>query len=197
MSIPRIEEQINFIIEIDKLTSVFRQSYLINEDRSENSAEHSWHVATMALILSEYAEEEVDQFRVIKILLVHDIVEIDAGDTFCYDEIGVQNQMEREKRAGDRIFGLLPEDQAREIFELWQEYEAHESPESKFAGALDRLMPLLHNYHTNGKSWRKHGINRDQVITRNASIREGSEALWAYALSIIDKAVAKGYLAAS
>jgi len=193
----RLNNQLSFLIEIDKLKGVLRQSYLVNAEQRENSAEHSWHIAMMALILSEHSEEEVDLFRVVKMLLVHDIVEIDAGDTYCYDELGLSDQMVREKQAAERIFGLLPEDQAYEIFELWKEYERHDSPEAKFAAALDRLMPLLHNYHTGGKSWQEHGITREQVISRNAGIREGSEALWAYAKSIIDESVTKGYLAAS
>jgi len=193
----RLNTQMKFLVEIDKLKSVLRQSYLINGKQRENSAEHSWHVAMMALVLSEYADNEINLVHVVKILLVHDIVEIDAGDTYCYDDTGLLSQMEREKKAADRIFGLLPEDQAHEMFALWEEYEAHVTPEAKFAAALDRLMPLLHNYYTEGKSWQEHGITREQVINRNACISEGSEALWEYALSIINKSVSQGYLAAT
>ncbi|MBW2060211.1 MAG: HD domain-containing protein [Deltaproteobacteria bacterium] len=197
MGTHRLKEQIRFLVEIDKLKSVLRQSRLVNAERRENSAEHSWHVAVMALVLSEHAAEQVDLAHVLQMLLVHDLVEIDAGDTYCYDEAGALDQKERESRAAERIFSLLPEDQAKELVELWEEYETGISPEAKFAAALDRLMPLLHNYHTQGKSWKEHDITRDQVLARNANIGEGSKILWQYAQSIIDKSVSAGYLSAS
>ena len=196
METERLHQQLQFIIEIDKLKAVLRRSYLIGGERRENSAEHSWHVAVMAMLLGEYVRDPVDVCRVLKMLLIHDLVEIDAGDTFCYDAAGIADQTERERRAAHRIFGLLPEDQGGELGRLWEEFEARDTPDARFAAALDRLMPLLHNYHTGGKSWREHGITRDQVLAHNACIRDISEQLWQFAKGIIDEAVARGYLRA-
>ena len=190
----RLDRQIAFILEIDKLKSVLRRSYLLNEDRHENSAEHSWHLSVMALVLAEHADAALDTLRVLKMLLVHDIVEIDSGDTYIYDAAGNDTKAEREQAAARRIFGLLPPDQGKELQALWQEFEARETPEAKFAAALDRLMPLLHNYHTEGRSWQEHGITKEQVLTLNRHIADGSEALWEYAEALIDDAAAKGYL---
>ena len=195
MADERLDRQLAFILEIDKLKSVFRRSYLLGGERTENSAEHSWHVATMAIVLAEHADDEIDLFRVVRMLLTHDLVEIDAGDTFCYDEVGAADKEERETRAADRIFGLLDEDQRTDFRALWDEFEACTSPESRFANALDRLMPLLHNYHTQGRAWKEHGITRGQVLRRNAHIRDGSESLWRFTRGLIDDAVDKGYLA--
>ena len=189
----RLEQQIAFILEVDKLKSVLRRSYLLNEDRHENSAEHSWHLSVMALILAEHADAEIDQLRVLKMLLVHDIVEIDSGDTYIYDQAGNDTKAAREQEAAARIFGLLPPDQSAELQALWQEFEARETPEAKFAAALDRLMPLLHNYHTEGRSWREHGITQEQVLRLNRHIEDGSEALWKYAEALIRRAAAAGF----
>ncbi len=196
METERLHQQLQFIVEIDKLKTVLRRSYLIEAERRENSAEHSWHVAVMAMLLLEHAEEPVNVCRVLKMLLIHDIVEIDAGDTFCYDEEGALDKAERERQAAHRIFGLLPEDQADELRRLWDEFEARVTPEAKFAAALDRLMPLLHNYHTGGKSWREHGITREQVLVHNAHIGDISEGLWQFVKGIIEDAVVQGYLTA-
>ena len=190
----RLTQQIAFILEIDKLKSVLRRTYLLNEDRHENSAEHSWHLSVMALVLAEHASAEVNTVRVLKMLLVHDIVEIDAGDTFIYDTAGNDTKAAREQEAAQRIFGLLPSSQSAELQELWQEFEARETPEAKFAAALDRLMPLLHNYYTEGRSWREHSITKKQVMTLNRHMADGSQTLWDYAESLIDDAAAKGYL---
>ena len=190
----RFDQQIRFILEIDKLKSIIRQSYLLAGTRKENSAEHSWHVALMAMLLAEYAEQSVDLLRVLKMLLIHDIIEIDAGDTYCYDEAGILNQSSRENTAAERLFGLLPEDQKVELRELWGEFEAQSTPEAKFAATIDRLMPLFHNYHTEGRSWREHGIKKDQVSVRNEAMKDGSLPLWEYAMSLIDDAVDKHYL---
>ncbi len=188
----RLAQQIAFLLEIDKLKSVLRRTYLINEPRHENSAEHSWHLAMAALILAEHANTPVDPLRVLKMLLVHDIVEIDAGDTYVY---GVQTEKAAsEEAAADRIFGLLPDDQRDEVRGLWEEFEARGTPEARFAAGLDRIMPILHNSHTEGHSWRAHGITRTQVLERNGHTAEGSEAIWEYILTIIDDATAKGYL---
>lgn len=195
MGTERLHQQIRFIVEIDRLKNILRRSYITDAERRENSAEHSWHLAVMAMLLAEHADERVDLCHVLRMLLVHDIVEIDAGDTFCYDKKGALDKAEREHRAADRIFGLLPEDQARELRVLWDEFEEQVTPEARFAMALDRLMPLLHNYHTRGKSWREHGITSDQVIAQNACMGNGSGRLWRFARSFIEDAVAKGFLA--
>ena len=192
----RLQQQITFILEIDKLKSVLRQSYITIDERHENSAEHSWHLATMALILIDHAEEKIDLCHVLKLLLVHDIIEIDAGDTYCYDELETKDQSVREHRAAGRIFSLLPEDQAKTMGDLWLEFESRNTPEAKFAVALDCLMPLLHNLHTKGKSWQEHNITKDQVITHNRAMNDGSAQLWQFAQSIIEQAVAEGYLVA-
>ena len=191
----RLKKQISFITEIDKLKNIYRQTYLIHDDRHENDAEHSWHIALMAFILSEYAEErELDILRVVKMLLIHDIVEIDAGDTFIYDTEGNKDKQEREQKAAQRIFYLLPDDQAKELHELWEEFERQESQESKFAASLDRLQPLLYNYLTQGKSWKEHKIHSRQVKQRNEHMNNGSSILWNYAKKLIHNAVTRGYL---
>ena len=190
----RLDQQIGFILELDTLKSVLRRSYLLNNTRRENSAEHSWHLSAMALVLAEHANADIDQLRVLKMLLVHDIVEIDSGDTYIYDAAGNDTKAVREQEAAQRIFGLLPDDQKLELTQLWQEFEARETPEAKFAAALDRLMPLLHNYHTEGRSWREHGITKQQVLNLNRHIADGSQSLWEYAEALIGDAAAKGYL---
>ena len=195
MSDDRLQRQIRFILEIDALKGVLRRTYLPGADRPENSAEHSWHVAVMAVLLAEHANEPVDVARVVRMLLIHDVVEVDAGDTYVYDTAGAEAKAEREVRAADRVFGLLPEDQGRELRALWEEFEEGRTAEARFAAALDRLMPVLHNVHTEGRSWREHGITADRVIARNARMSEGSEALWEYARSLIEDAVEKGHLA--
>ena len=190
----RFDQQIRFILEIDKLKSIIRQSYLLAGTRQENSAEHSWHVALMAMLLAEYADQSVDLLRILKMLLIHDIIEIDAGDTYCYDEAEALNQSSRENVAAERLFGLLPQDQKVEWRELWGEFEARSTPEAKFAATIDRLMPLFHNYHSEGRSWREHGIKKDQVSARNEAMKDGSLALWQFAMSLIDDAVDRQYL---
>lgn len=190
----RMKRQLAFLIEIDKLKSVLRRSYLVHEDRRENSAEHSWHLAMLTLVLSEYANEAVDMNCVIRMLLVHDLVEIDAGDTSCYDDEGLRDKVERERHAADRLFGLLPPDQGRAFRLLWEEFEAGQSPEAKFARAVDRMMPILHEYLTRGRTWQAHGIDRRQVVAKNAIIEEGAQDLWHVVESVIEEAVARGYL---
>lgn len=190
----RLKKQIDFILEIDRLKNIFRQSYLIGGRRRENSAEHSWHVAMMATILAEYADETIDAAKTATMLLIHDIVEIDAGDTYCYDQTGASSKTERESRAADRIFSLLPDDQAADFRSLWDEFEARQSPEAKFAAALDRIMPILHNVHTKGRSWKEHDISRDQVMERAECVRDISGPLWEAMQSILDDAVSNGYL---
>lgn len=191
----RFKSQIEFIAEVDKLKKIQRRTMLLDRSRQENSAEHCWHIALMVLVLSEYADEDdLNLLQVTKLLLVHDLVEIDADDTYCYDEIGGQDQKIRETKAADRIFNILPPDQAASFRSLWDEYETRETPESRFANALDRLQPLLHNYFTRGHTWKKYGIRKNQVIKRMKPVDEGSHFLWNYVSSLIDDAVEKGYL---
>jgi putative hydrolase of HD superfamily len=191
----RLHRQISFLLEIDKLKSVYRRSYLLNRSRHENDAEHSWHLAVMAMILLEHADNpELDLLTVMKMLLVHDLVEIYAGDTFAYDEQGHADKAERERIAANRLFGMLPDDQRAELMSLWEQFEAGITPEAKFAAAIDRLEPLLLNYHTEGKSWREHGVRSGQVLSRNRLIDDSSPALWEYVQSMIEDAVKRGYL---
>jgi putative hydrolase of HD superfamily len=189
-----LDAALAFIEEIDRLKSVERRTRLINEPRNENTAEHSWHVATMALALAPLAPVGVDVDRAIRMLLVHDIVEIDVGDTFAYDEKGHEDKPEKEAKAAERIFGILPLQQAEDLRRLWQEYEAAETPTGAFAHAIDRFLPVLHNYRTDGYAWRKHLITRSQVLKRNAVIERGCPALWPVLLRIVDDAVARGML---
>jgi putative hydrolase of HD superfamily len=196
MNHERLERQIAFVREVDKLKTIHRQTLLTDASRLENDAEHSWHLALMALILGEYADGGgIDLLRVIRMVLVHDLVEIDAGDTYCYDEAGYVDKARRETAAAERIFNLLPADQAGEIRALWDEFEAAETPEARFANALDRLQPLMHNVFTNGRMWQKHNITQSQVVDRNRKIADGAPDLWRFARNLIDQAVADGHLA--
>ncbi|MGI6141484.1 MAG: HD domain-containing protein [Caldicoprobacterales bacterium] len=191
----RLKKQMEFIVEIDKLKYIFRQSALISDGRKENSAEHSWHLGLMAMFLSEYIKDgSVDLLKVIKMVLIHDIVEIDAGDTFAYDEHGYEDKEEREIQAAQRIFNLLPSDQADEIWKLWREFEERRTPEARYAASLDRLQPLLLNYFTQGHTWRMPGVTSEKVYERMAPIRESTPVLWEYAVEIIEDSIAKGYL---
>ena len=192
----RLKQQIEFIREADKLKTIDRQTLLTDASRRENDAEHSWHLALMALLLGEYADgKNINLLHVVRMVLIHDMVEIDAGDTYCYDEAGYQDKAQRETAAADRIFNLLPTDQALQLRSLWNEFEAAETPESKFANALDRLQPLMHNVFTDGQMWKHHGVVKSQVIDRNRKIADGAPDLWAFARKLIEKAVNKGHLA--
>jgi putative hydrolase of HD superfamily len=191
----RLNDQIRFILEIDKLKGVLRRTYLADGSRRENSAEHSWHVAMMAMVLAEHANEPVDVGRVVRMLLVHDIVEVDAGDTFVYDTVGAESKADRERRAADRIFGLLPTEQGSDVRALWEEFEAARTPDARFAAALDRMMPVLHNVHTGGRAWRENSVTADMVIGRNRRIADGSRTLWEYVRGLIERAVERGHLA--
>ncbi len=191
----RLQRQVRFVVEIDKLKQVLRQTFTIAKSRQENSAEHSWHIALMAILLSEYANStKLDVFRVVKMLLIHDLVEIDAGDTFCYDDIARRDQHERELQAAERIFNLAPKDQAKKLVILWEEFEACKTPDSRFANAIDRLQPLLNNYYTEGKGWIKHNIKKHQVLDRNCIIRKEAPKLWDFVKKLIEDAVQKGFL---
>ncbi len=189
----RLDQQIEFIITLDKLKNIQRRSYLISGDRLENSAEHSWHIALMVMLLAEYSNEGIDVERTVRMLLVHDIIEIEAGDTYCYGE--VVDQKQREELAADHLLGMLPVDQAVMMRAIWDEFETGESPEARFAAAMDRLMPLLQSYHTQGKGWKENKISKSQVLERNMPIVQGSEALWAYAARLIDDSEQMGWLA--
>lgn len=177
----RLDRQFAFLREIDKEKEITRQNYLASGSRREGDAEHAWHLAVMALLLAEYAEEEVDLLRVVSMVLIHDLVEIDAGDTYVYDAAGVSTQRERELAAADRIFALLPGDQGKKMRALWDEFEARETPEAKFARTLDCIQPNMLNDASQGKSWLEHGIRLSQVLRRNQRAGEGSRMLWDYA----------------
>ena len=164
MSEERLHQQLQFLLEVDRLKQVLRRNYLMDGTRRENTAEHSWHITLAVWILAEYSNVPVDLMHVVKMLLVHDIVEIDAGDTFAYDVAGHEDKDEREQRAADRLFGLLPADQRDEMRALWDEFEALQTPEARFARAVDMLMPMLHNLHSGGKGWRENGVTSDRVL---------------------------------
>lgn len=190
----RLEKQVNFILELDKMKNLYRQTYVLHEDRKENDAEHSWHIAIMAILLSEYANFEIDVTKIIKMLLLHDIIEIDAGDTYCYDAVGNSTKAEREEKAARRIFGLLPDDQYREFYGLWREFEDSVTREARFAAVLDRLQPLLLNYTKGGISWQEHGICKEQVLKRNENYFNEADQLAELIKSVIDDAEKKGWL---
>ena len=177
----RIDRQFEFFREIDKEKFIGRQTYLTDAKRKENDAEHAWHMAIMTVLLSEYSNEKIDVLKTVTMLLIHDLVEIDAGDTYAYDEEGKKTKRARELAAADRIFGLLPEDQGEKMRALWDEFEAEETAEAKFAHAMDHIQPLMLNAATDGKSWEEHGIRLSQVLGRNQNTAEGSKALWEYA----------------
>lgn len=192
----RLEQQLAFIIEVDKLKDVLRQTRLLTGERRENSAEHSWHIALLAILLAEYANGPVDVLHVVKMLLIHDIVEIDAGDTFAYSAEPKAEQTLREGLAAERIFGLLPADQREQYLALWAEFEASLTAESKFANALDRFMPFLHNFHGNGGTWRLFDVRYEQVLQRMEPVRAGSETLWGVVQTMLNQAVEQGLLPA-
>lgn len=177
----RLEKQFEFIREIDKEKFIGRQTYLSDGERKENDAEHAWHMALMTILLSEYASREIDVLKTVTMLLIHDLVEIDAGDTYAYDEEGKKTKEERENKAADRIYGLLPKDQGEKLLDIWREFEEWESPEACFAHAMDNLQPMMLNAATDGKSWVEHGVSVGQVLKRNEKTSLGSEELWKYA----------------
>lgn len=192
----RLARQVEFIVECDKLKEIFRQTANTQSRRAENDAEHSWHLCLCVIVLAEHANvPALDVLRVLKMVIVHDLVEIDAGDTFAYDPVAMAGQHEREVIAAERIFGLLPPDQAREFRALWDEFEAKETPEAKFAAAVDRFQPVLLNCRTQGGGWRKHGVTQDRVVARNQHIAVGAAEVWRYAEAMIEAAAAAGHLA--
>jgi putative hydrolase of HD superfamily len=196
MTAPRLEQQVRFLVEIDQLKEVLRQTLLTRSRRQENSAEHSWHLVLAAIVLAEHANPPgLDLVRTLKMVAIHDVVEIDAGDTYAYDAAHAQGQHEREAIAAARIFGLLPADQAAEIRALWDEFEARATPESRFANALDRFQAVLLNCRTGGVTWRQHGVTHDRVLQRLAPVKDGSVALWEYAVAMVQASVEAGHLA--
>jgi putative hydrolase of HD superfamily len=191
----RLAQQIEFIVEVDKLKEIFRQTINTQSRRPENDAEHSWALCLCVIVLAEHANTaQLDVLRVLKMVIIHDLVEIDAGDTFAYDTARMANQHEREMIAADRIFGLLPPDQARDFRALWDEFEAKATPEAKFAAAVDRFQPMLLNCRTQGAAWNRHGVTQDRVLARNQHIKEGCIELWTYAQAMVQSAVDAGHL---
>lgn len=191
----RLKQQLEFVLEIDKEKNIFRQTHLSGQGRNENDAEHAWHMAIMTILLSEYANEEIDVLKTVTMLLIHDIVEIDAGDTYAYDEEAKKTQRQREQKAAERIFGMLPEDQGKKMKDLWEEFETCESKEARFARTMDNLQPIMLNDATDGKAWEEHNVHLDQVMGRNKNTHKGSEVLWKYALEhFISPNVVKGHL---
>ena len=177
----RLEQQFAFCREIDKEKMIMRQTYRSDGQSKENDAEHAWHMAIMAILLSEYANEKIDVLKTVTMLLIHDIVEIDAGDTYAYDNEAKKSQRQREEKAANRIFGLLPEDQQKQFRAIWEEFEACETPEAKFARAMDNIQPIMLNALTNGKSWQEKGVRLAQILNRNIHTENGSKSLWEYA----------------
>lgn len=191
----RLTEQLNFLMELDKLKSIQRRTLLLDKSRYENDAEHSWHLAMMTLVLAEHSNfEDLNVTHAVKLVLVHDIVEIDAGDSYAYDSVANENKREREERAADRLFNLLPQEQAAEYRALWDEFEEGKTPEALFANAVDRVQPLLHNCLTDGEEWQRNNVTRAQVLKRCRPIEDGSKVLWDELLRRIDLAVEKGQL---
>jgi len=187
-------DQIAFIKEIDKVKYIQRKTKLLNSDRNENDAEHSWHLALMTIVLAEHSDKSIDILKVVKMVLIHDIVEIDAGDTFIYDLQKNHNNADEERLAANRIFGLLPKRQADEMIAIWEEFEAGETPEAKFAKAMDRMEPLLQNTSNNGGTWKEFDVKYEKVYEKKSVIKEGSEVLWQYAEGLLEESVAKGIL---
>lgn len=191
----RLEKQLDFIREIDKEKQIFRQTYLADKQRKENDAEHAWHMAVMTLLLSEYSNEKIDVLHTIRMILIHDVVEIDAGDTYAYDENAKLTQRAREEAAAARIFGMLPEDQATQMLALWEEFEAGETPEARFARTMDNFQPMMLNDATGGIAWEEHDVVVSKVLKRNERSPRGSKILWDYAKeNFLEKNVRLGHI---
>ena len=190
----RLEQQLQFILEIDKVKKIIRQTPLSDASRKENDAEHSWHIALMAYLLQEYAEEPVEVPKVMLMVLIHDLVEIDAGDTYAYDEEGAKTKDERERKAADHIFGMLPEDQGMYLKALWEEFEAYETAEAKYAHLLDNFQPLLLNDAAGGISWTEHQVKKSQIYKRNEKVEETSATIWKCMQNKIDKHIQAGHV---
>ena len=188
----RFQKQLDFILELDKEKQILRQTHLSDYSRRENDAEHAWHMAIMLYLLKEYANEPFDLAKAMMMALIHDVVEIDAGDTYAYDEEAKKTQAEREAKAAERIFGLLPEDQRDELRSLFAEYEAQETPEAHIVRSMDSLQPLLLNDKTEGRDWRSHGVRMEQVIRRQEPGRLGSEKIWEFSRALIERNTREG-----
>lgn len=188
----RIEQQAAFAVEIDKVKNIFRQTWLADGSRKENDAEHAWHAALMAVLLAEYSNEPINILKVVKMLLLHDLVEIDAGDSYAYDEAAQATAHEREQKAADRIFGMLPKDQRQEFRGLWDEFEEYETPEARFAHVMDNFQPLLLNDAADGKGWKEHQVKRANIEKRNRKTSKGSKRINEYIEQIIDRNIEKG-----
>lgn len=188
----RLQKQMKFILEADKLKNIYRQSYVADGSRNEEDADHSWHLALMCLLLNEHANEEIDVLRTMGMVLIHDIIEIDAGDTYAYDEAQNATKREREEKAADRIFNILPKDQAEMLRNLWEEFEEEKTPEALFAHTLDNLQPMMLNDATNGKAWREHEVRKSQIMKRNKNNAKGSEDLWKYCEMLIERNIENG-----
>ena len=189
----RFEQQLLFLKEIEGMKQILRQTMLADYSRQENDAEHSWHFAVMAMILAEYADPEVNLYRVLKMALVHDLVEVYAGDTFAYDEQGNRDKEQREQQAADRIFGMLPEDQGKELRSLWEEFDAMETKDALYAACIDRLQPFINNYYTQGHTWRRGGVTPQQVYQRMEPVKRGTPKLWEFVEFVIQDGKRKGY----
>lgn len=190
----RARKQLGFLVEIDKLKTILRQNLLVDGSKRENDAEHSWSLAVMSFLLAEYASEEIDVPRVMKMVLLHDLVEIDAGDTFAYDAVGYQDKESRELAAADRIFSMLPDDQAKEFRALWDEFEEMSTPSALYAAALDRMQPLINNYLTEGHTWKLHHVAPEQIFVRMDPIRRATPGLWPLVELIVKDSQEKGFL---
>ena len=191
-SVDRLQQQLSFLLVLDRQKEIIRQTFLADGSRKETDAEHAWHLAIMCMVLSEYANEPIDVSKTVMMLLTHDLVEIDAGDTYAYDTKGNETKRARELKAADRIYGLLPDEQRDYLRALWDEFEAMETPEAKFANTLDKIQPVLLTDLACGKSWREHGVCKDQIMGRNVRTHEGSEVLWEHIRKIIEKNVEGG-----
>lgn len=188
----RLRKQAEFLLEIDKMKRIYRQTHILGGDRAENDAEHSWHLALMAFLLDEYANQEVDTARVMKMVLVHDLVEIYAGDTYAYDEGGNASKREREVKAAEKLFALLPEDQGAFLRGLWDEFEAYGTPEALYAHTLDNFQPLMLNAANGGADWKSHGVHKSQIYKRNEKTGEGAREIWSYMEDLISQNIEKG-----
>ena len=188
----RLKKQKEFLLEVDKMKQIYRQTHIRGGSRQENDAEHSWHLALMAFLLSEHANEEVDVLKVMKMVLIHDLVEIDAGDTYAYDAAGNASKRQREEKAADRIFGILPEDQEKEIRNLWEEFEQYETPEAEFAHVLDNFQPLSLNDDNGGMDWKRHQVHKSQILKRNEKTPLVSREIWECMEEVIERNVEEG-----
>lgn len=190
----KLTMQLNFLREVDKMKNILRQTLLMDKSKRENDAEHSWHFAIMAMTLSEYANKSVNIDRVIRMALVHDLVEIYADDTFCYDEVGYEDKEKREKEAADKLFSLLPEEQAIEFRSLWEEFDKMETPDARFAAAVDRFQPFFSNYYTDGHTWALNKVTSDKVYKRMSVVKDAVPELWEFVEFVIQDSIKKGYI---